>query len=236
MADRLTHYIIFHKKLYPENTPDFPCFRYLAANENVPKEIDNLKIKHRIYAEYAFPGYNPIYQQLNFCDQSIYLNIPAPNTEFIGLCQYDMPINREKFKLVLDNMTGNSLIGFFLYRMSDICSVFTIEQWQLVLDGYNKRNNTSHKMYDFRDAPFFLMSSFVMPTWFFIKLQGELRASLPLVFKELEYNMRHISGTLERTTALLIACALKEGKISAKVSDALGHSRSQTLLDPRRHK
>jgi hypothetical protein len=120
--------------------------------------------------------------------------------------------------------------------MSDICSVFTIEQWQLVLDGYNKRNNTSHKMYDFRDAPFFLMSSFVMPTWFFIKLQGELRASLPLVFKELEYNMRHISGTLERTTALLIACALKEGKISAKVSDALGHSRSQTLLDPRRHK
>lgn len=235
MADRLTHYIIFHKKLYPENTPDFPCFRYLAANENIPKEIDNLKIKHPISAEYGFPGYNPIYQQLNFCDQSVYLNIPAPSTEFIGICQYDMPINKDKFQLVLNNLVGNTVVGFFMFKMSNIFDILTMDSWQTVLNGYNQRNNTNHKMNDFRDTPFFLMSSFVMPTWFFVKIQNELRASLPVIFKILRYDLRHITGTLERTTALLIACAIKEQKINMKISDALGHSESQRIFDSFRH-
>lgn len=235
MADKLTHYIIFHKKLYPENTPDFPCFRYLGANEMIPKEINVRMLSHPVLWEYGFPGYNPIYQQLIFRDLSVYLNIPAPSTEFVGFCQYDMPINKDKFQLVLDNLRHNTFVGFFLYRQEQICDVLSLDKWSEVLSEYNKRNMTSHTMNDLKVVPYFLMASFVMPTWFFCKLQSELRLLLPIIFRLLNYDMRHIAGTLERTTALIIACSIKEGRLDAKLSDALDHSNTQRIHDPLRH-
>ena len=116
--DQLTFYIIFHKKIFPENTPNFKCFRYMAANELVKKEVDPTKLQHAILNEFDTPGYNPLYQMLNFCDNSVILNYPSPPTPYVGFAQYDMYIDSNKFKLIFNTLTSNNkVIGFYPYQV-----------------------------------------------------------------------------------------------------------------------
>jgi len=224
----LTFFIIFHQKNFPENTPDLSCFVYLGANELVKKEI-HPDTKHPIMYEYDTPSYNPIYQMLNFCDNSIILNISPPPSKFIGLCQYDMHIDKDKMITAIDSLSQeNSMVGFYAYYSDAICDLLDSEDWKLILDVYNKNNNTSHSFDSLAETPFFLLNTFILPSKFFVKLQSTLKSLLPTVFKILTYNLKHIAGTLERTNSLIIACAIKEGTLIPHFSDAFTDNREQT--------
>jgi hypothetical protein len=229
--ESLSFYIIFHSTIYPTNTPDYPCFIYLAANELIKKNIPT-DIKHAIINEYDVPGYNPMYQMLKFCDNSIILNFPAPPSPFVGFCQYDMVIDPLKFKLVVDNISNiNGAIGFYPYPINFIFDVLSIAQWDEILSFYNSINNTSHSINTLKDYPFFLMNTYILPSWFYTRLQINLKKLLPLVFKFLNYNMRHIAGSIERLNALLIVCGISEKKINYSISDAIKDDRSQNIVD-----
>ena len=224
----LTFFIIFHQKIFPENTPDLSCFVYLGANELVKKEI-HPDTKHSIVYEYDTPGYNPMYQMLNFCDNSIILNIKPPSSQFIGLCQYDMHIDKDKMILAIDSLTQpNSMVGFYAFYSDAACDLLEAEDWSLILNMYNSINNTSHTFDSLSDTPFFLLNTFIIPSHFFLKLQSILKILLPTIFKILQYNLRHIAGTLERTNSLIIACAIKEGALIPYFSEACTDNREQT--------
>jgi len=227
--DSLSFYIIFHKKVFPENTPDLPCFTYLGANENIEKEVDSLK--YPVIYEYDMDGYNPMYQMLQFCDNSIILNFPSPPKPFVGFCQYDMLINAN-FKSIFNYLDNhNKMVGFFPYNIATIQDIVTKDQWNELLISYNAEYKTEHSMDTLSDTPFFLMNTYILPSWFYTKLQKQLRKFLPQILKFLNYNMRHLAGTLERTNALILACAMKEGTLIAGISDAITDVRQQTLFD-----
>jgi len=234
--ESLSFFIIFHKKLFPENTPNFPCFQYLGANELVKKEITTDTLNHPIVYEYDMPGYNPMYQMLQFCDNSIILNFPAPSTPFCGFCQYDMRIDAVAFNNTVEHLKDyKTMVGFFPYPIEVIQDILNKAQWNAILDIYNTENSTNHTVDNLNGIPFFLMNTYILPTWFFMKLQSQLRRFLPTILQNLNYNMRHVAGTLERTNALLIACALKEGKLVGLISNAIKDEPAQKLFDPLRH-
>jgi len=224
----LNFFIIFHEKNFPENIPHLSYFIYLGANELVKKQI-HPDTKHPIIYEYDTPGYNPIYQMLNFCDNSIILNIKPPATEFIGLCQYDMYIDKDKIIEAIDSLTlPNSMVGFYAYYSDAATDLLESEDWSLILDVYNSINKTSHTFDSLSETPFFLMNTFIIPSYFFLQLQATLKLMLPTIFKILTYNLRHIAGTLERTNSLIIACAIKEKMLIPFFSDACTDKREQT--------
>jgi hypothetical protein len=235
--DSLSFYIVFHQKLFPENTPKYSCFKYIGVNENIKKEIDLDKLQHPVIYEYDIPTYNPIYQILKLCENSVILNLPAPPTPFIGLCQYDMRINSEEFNFIFDNLdTYKSMIGFFAYHIDTIQDdVFSKKDWEEVLNIYNSDNKTSHTIELLEDIPFFLMNTYILPSWFFTKLQLQLKRLLPVILKLLDYNIRHMGGTLEATNALIIACAIKEGTLFCKISNAIQDEETQKIKDPFKH-
>lgn len=236
--ENLRFYIIFHKKLYPQNTPSQSCIRYLAANELIRKEIDISSLKHAIETEYDIPGYNPMYQILNFCDNSIILNVPAPPTPYIGFAQYDMKIDEAKFQLVIDTLgksNGKSVVGFYPYPMGVIMDVLQESDWSDILGEYNKANKTEHTISALSKYPYLLMNAYILPSWYYTRHQQNLKRLLPSIIKKLNYSMRHIAGTLERTNALLIACGMEERLFDVIVSDAMTDDRTQTERDVLRH-
>lgn len=123
------------------------------------------------------------------------------------------------------------MVGFYPYNVQTIQDVLRKEQWNEILDIYNVMNNTIHTLDDFNEYPFFLMNTWILPSWFYRKLQLTLHKVLPTICKFLNYNMRHMAGTLERTNALIIACALKENTLIGVMSDAIIENRSQTMFD-----
>jgi hypothetical protein len=228
VKETLTFYVIFHQKNFPENIPDINCFVYLGANERVQKEI-HPDTKHPIVYEYDTPSYNPIYQMLNFCDNSVILNIQPPPTHFIGICQYDMNINKENMILAMNSLNEpNSMVGFYDYHVETILDVLNEDDYNSMLDIYNAKFNTSHTIESLSDTPLFLLNTFIIPSYFFLHLQSTLKLLLPTVFKLLKYDMRHIAGTLERVNALIIACAIKEKALIHFFSDAITDVREQT--------
>jgi hypothetical protein len=228
LKQKLTFYIIFHQKNFPQNIPDLKCFSFLAANERVIKDI-HPDTKHPIVYEYHTPSYNPIYQMLNFCDNSVILNIQPPPTPFIGLCQYDMNIDKENMILAINTLTEpNSMVGFYDFHIETIFDQLTQDDYNSILLIYNDKFNTSHTVESLSDTPFFLLNTFIIPSYFFLHLQTTLKLLLPTVFKLLNYDMRHIAGTLERVNALIIACAIKEQKLIHFFSDAITDMREQT--------
>jgi hypothetical protein len=165
---------------------------------------------------------------LNFCDNSIVLNI-KPSSEFIGLCQYDMHIDKDKMINAIDSLTRpNSMVGFYAYYSDAACDIISPKDWNTVLDIYNKNNNTSHTFDSLSQTQFFFMNTYIIPSYFFLKLQSTLNTLLRIIFKLLKYNMRHIAGTLERTNAFIIACAIKEDALIPFFSDACTDNRDQT--------
>jgi hypothetical protein len=229
--DLLTHYVIFHKVIFQENIPDLDCFVYLGANESIKKEIDPTNLKHRLRFEYATPGYNQMYQMLDFRDNSVLLNYPSPPTSYVGFCQYDMPVDKIKFTECLKELStvNNLLVGFFPYSFHTICDVLDVNKWNSVLSVYNTKYNTRHTMNDLEQIPFFLMNTYILPSWYYTKQQENLKILLPFIIKHLNYSMIHIAGTMERLNALLIACAIVEGTLTCYISDAITDNRNQTV-------
>lgn len=228
--ENVTFYIIFHKKIYTENTPNLPCFHYLGANELIKKEVNINLLKHPVIYEYDISSYNSAYQMLQFRENSIILNFPPPPTPFVGICQYDMSINEEKFKLIFQHLNGHkTMVGFFTYSNNAITDILNKDQWNELLYIYNMDNNTNHNFDTLSEYPFFLMNTYILPSWFYSKLQKQLYKFLPTILKFLNYNMKHIAGTLEATNSLIIACALKEELLDGMMSDAITHIQSQKL-------
>jgi hypothetical protein len=147
-----------------------------------------------------------------------------------------MVINKKEFNKILESLYhDNLIIGFFCYNQEAITDILSLDNWDQILNIYNNKYKTTHSMKSLEEFPFFLLNTYILPAWFFTRLQNDIKSCLPAIFKLLDYNMRHIGGTLERFNSLIIACAIKEGIVSWTISDAITEDRTQTIIDPSRH-
>lgn len=239
----LTFYIIYHDRVYAQNTAGFAeselekYFTWVAVNEKIPKPSvswipDSCHLK-----EWEMMHYSPFYQMLHAYQNSVffhlYMNQHLLTSKYVGFGQYDMQINSDDFRSVaasLENDHGEKIVGAFLYPFEALYSSPLDKQgWSLVVEYYNVFSGTNHKLDDMMRLPLFLMHTFIMPRWFFLHMMRCVDKILPKILMLLNWETRHLAGTLERVFALCISAGILEGKFKTVM-----HLKGVSHLDQQR--
>jgi hypothetical protein len=224
----LTLYIFFHKNTFEENTKTFhiehlkQSIRLFAVNEKIEKEYAPYIPKECIIKEWELPIYNPLYQMTNFYQNSGFLHIfwnkLHETSKYVGFAQYDMSIDAsELLKIELSTMTdaADTVYVAFPYD-SKILSEgpYPPRFWEeCFLGPYNAFYGMRHTFESIKHIPLPLLHTFIIPSWLFSHIMPFVEKIIPTILRGLEWDTRHLAGTLERIFALTISCAFAEGKI-----------------------
>ena len=233
MADTtaLTFYIVYHKKVYEENTKGFMkeelerWFRWVAVNEKIEKEDVSWIPEECLLYEYKFQVYFPRLQEENYYQNSVFFHLYRnPNliqTRYVGFGQYDMSFDADNFRIAtkaLENDYADKVVGVFMYDGNLLERERGNEFYNLLFfklyEEFFKIKHTSEKI---KRYPLFLMHTFIIPTWFFKQMMGFIEYILPYLAHGLQLNTRDLAGTLERIMALCIACGMEEGRFKKMV-------------------
>ena len=221
-------YIIYHTSVYRENTAGFSpdelqkYFVWVAVNEKLFKPVADWIPESAHIQEYKLPVFSPLLQMTHFYQNSVffhlYWNKSMIKTKYVGFGQYDMSFSAPVFRAVdadLCNDTANKCLGAYPYNYQTILDILTPAQWtEYFVLPYNKYYNMNHTLSDIEKVPIFLMHTFIVPTWFFIHMMGFVESVYPSILKALQWDTRHLAGTLERVLGLCIAFGIHEGKFS----------------------
>jgi hypothetical protein len=223
----LNFFIFFHDTTFQENTSDFTSqelsnmFTWFAVNEKIPKRNLSWIPPDSLLYEYKLKIHSPLYQMLNFYQNSaffhLYWNKELINSKYIGFGQYDMkmsaPSMRELYSLI-ENDTADKVIIAFPYSINYLSSdLIPPHSWVTTFfTPYNEYYGTSHTLKTIETLPLALLHTFIIPTWFFLHMMPFVEHLLPRILETLQWDTRHLAGTLERVFALCISCAITEGK------------------------
>jgi hypothetical protein len=226
-SSALTFYIIYHKKVFEENTNGFTedeiknWFRWVAVNESIEKKDAPWIPKECLLYEYKFEHYFPEFQKTKFYQNSVFFhllkNYNTIQTRYVGFGQYDMSFHAGSFREVakfLENDSGDKVVGAFAYDAA------LLENEERGVEFYNEYFfkpyeaffKIKHTYENVKKWPLFLMHTFIIPRWFFRQMMEFIEFSLPYLLHGLELNIRHLAGTLERIMALCISCGIEEGR------------------------
>lgn len=240
MARPLTFYIVFHKDLYPGNTSAFlkhernRLFVWIGVNASIPKSIPATMSDSPILYEYTMPHHNPMYQQNNFYQNSVffhlYRNQQYLQSKFVGFGQYDMQFSRAS----IPALTDGCVYGYFPYKIEDVWNYYPYSFWTgCFLDTYNAYYTTTHTFEALSKYPIFLYHTFIIPTSFFLHMMPFIEHSTDVLLKSLNNETRHIAGTLERVFGLCISCGLAEGRLKGyAIQRGISHISEQHTDDP----
>ena len=222
----LSFYIVFHKDIYQENTSSFSeelskkYLKWVAVNEKIPKTYPAWIPKECIIKEWEMKQYSPLYQMLNFYQNSSFLHLfwnkEYKNSKYVGFGQYDMSIDAKSFEELesILSKTEHTACGAFIYPFDALFNAFDQEFWQTnFITPYNKFYNTQHTYHKLEQIPIFLLHTFILPSWFFTHMMEFVEHNIPQILKGLNWETRHLAGTLERVFALCISCGIIEGKL-----------------------
>lgn len=239
----LNFFIIYHDKLFQENTAGFPAdfpFTWVAVNEKIPKVFPEWVPKNSLLKEYEMKIHNPLQQMTNFYQNSVffhlYWNKELINSKYIGFGQYDMSYAAEEFIKVYDTLkddTADKIIPAFLYPFDALCAKEMRNVWEeIFIKPYNSYYGTSHTLKMIEHLPLCLLHTFIMPTWFFLHMMPFVESLLPKLLKAMNWDTRHLAGHLERVFALCISCGIVEGKFRALVPlRGISHIDAQHSVD-----
>jgi len=241
----LNFFIIFHDKLFQENTSEFSpteleAFKWVAVNERIPKEIPEWVPKNSLLKEYEMKVHSPLYQMLNFYQNSVffhlYWNKELLDSKYIGFGQYDMKFTAEDFRKITELIkedTADKIIPTFLYPFQALSITERLPLWEeAFLKPYNSFYNMNHTFKSIEHIPLSLMHTFIMPTWFFLHIMPFVESNLRNLIKVMSWDMRHIAGNLERVFALCISFGIIEGKFRQLVQlNGVQHIESQHSAD-----
>lgn len=242
MPNLLSFYIIFHQRIFHSNTAGFSkdqiqkYFVWMGVNEKLPKQIPDKMKEYPFVYEYGMRWQSPLYQMLNFYQNSVFFHLwKNPEVlpqKYIGFGQYDMTIAAEPFLEIakeLEQDDGKTFVGVYPYSQGVCFDLFKADQWKgLFMDSYNKFYHKQHTLESLRDIPHFLIHTFILPKSFFLSMMPFVDSLLPNVLKALNWETRHLAGTLERVFALCIACAIKEKQFNrVLVLKGITHEESQ---------
>jgi len=222
----LSFYIVFHDKLYKENTNSFSkeslikFVKWVAVNEKIPKTIPEWIPEECLIKEWEMIIHSPLYQMLNFYQNSafihLFLNKEYKNSKYVGFGQYDMKIDAKGFEELEPILakTEHTICGSFVYPFSVLFDPFDREFWQTnFINTYNTYFDTQHAYTTLEPMPLFLLHTFILPSWFFAHIMEFVEWNLPQILRGLKWDTRHLAGTLERVFALCISCGILEGKL-----------------------
>jgi hypothetical protein len=238
----LNFFIIYHDNLFQENTSGIPpdIFTWVAVNEKVSKPFPEWIPKNSLLKEYEMKVHCPLQQMNNFYQNSVffhlYWNKELITSKYIGFGQYDMSFVAEKFMQVYDTLKEDSadkIIPAFIYPFEVLCAKEELEIWEeLFISNYNSYYKTSHTFKSIEHLPLCLLHTFIIPTWFFLHMMPFVESLLPRILKFLNWETRHLAGTLERVFALCISCGIVEGKFRELVLlQGVSHIDSQHSVD-----
>ena len=242
----LTFFIVFHDHVFRENTSDFnegelkEFFTWVAVNEKVPKNfptwIPNL------LAEWKMKKHSPLFQMLNFYQNSVFYHL-AWNQEhigakYIGFGQYDMRMSGPEFRQIhqvvssVEDM-GDKIFAGFLYNFDALySSPLNENRWiSSFLHPYNEYFGMTHTMESLSKLPLALLHTFIMPTWFFLHIMPFVENLTPEILRALNWETRHLAGTLERVFALCISCGILERKLQLVPLTGFQHIEAQHSED-----
>jgi hypothetical protein len=224
----VTFFIVFHDNVFRENTSDFTegelreFFKWVAVNEKVPKDFPTwIPI---LLKEWTMKKHSPLFQMLNFYQNSVFYHL-AWNKEhidskYIGFGQYDMKIDAQEFRQVYNVISlvedkADKVFAPFLYDFDALySSPISQNGWvSSFLYPYNEFFGTNHTLESVSKLPLALLHTFIMPTWFFLHIMPFVENLTPIILRELNWETRHLAGTLERVFALCISCGILEGKL-----------------------
>ena len=196
--------------------------KWVAVNESIDKEYPDFIPKDCMIKEWEMPIHSPLYQMLNFYQNStflhIYWNKLHEQSKYIGFAQYDMSIDAEellKSEISMTTDTGNTLFIAFPYNAEQTLSHFSDGFWiDCFLNPYNKFYGQGHTLEAIKKIPLFLLHTFIIPSWFFAHMMPFIENSIPKILRSLDWNTRHLAGTLERIFGLCLSCGIIEGKFS----------------------
>ena len=226
----LTFYIVFHKNLFESNTAGFTAEEraemlcWVGVNEKVLKVVPEgflLGVERSpIIYEYEMRNYSPLYQMSNFYQNSVffhlYENQHLLTSKYVGFGQYDMSFDAEAFRKMYGDISGDNadkLFPAFLYEFKCLYNYMNAKEWQeFFIKPYNEFHGTQHTLESLARLPLFLMHTFVMPTWYFLHMMRFVKHLLPMTLRSLNWDTRHLAGTLERVFALCMSAAIIEGK------------------------
>jgi hypothetical protein len=226
----LSFFIVFHDNVFQENTSEFTkdelkeFFTWVAVNEKIRKGecmfIPNLLV------EWKMPIHSPLFQMLNFYQNSVFYHL-AWNKDliqgrYIGFGQYDMKMSAPEFRQVykiISNDTADKVFAPFLYDFNALySSPLDKDKWSsCFISPYNKFFGMNHTLEKLSTLPLALLHTFIMPTWFFLHIMKFVENLTPEILRALNWETRHLAGTLERVFALCISCGILEGKIRSLV-------------------
>ncbi len=239
----LNFFIIYHDKVFKDNTAGFTekeleIFTWVAVNEKVPKEFPDWM--PNIIKEYEMKIHNPLYQMTNFYQNSaffhLYWNKELINSKYIGFGQYDMSFNADEMRTILkaiENDTADKIIPVFTFPFEGLCNREEMPIWkELFVNPYNDYYGTSHELKSVEGLPLCLLHTFIMPTWFFLHMMPFVESLVPRILKFLNWDTRHLAGTLERVFALCISFGMIEGKFRQLLRlKGVSHADSQRSPD-----
>ena len=89
----------------------------------------------------------------------------------------------------------------------------------------------NHTIESVSKLPLALLHTFIMPTWFFLHIMPFVENLTPEILRALNWETRHLAGTLERVFALCISCGILEKKLSLIPLSGFQHIEGQHSED-----
>jgi hypothetical protein len=227
----LSFFIVFHDHVFQENTSGFTegelreFFTWVAVNEKVPKAPQSWI--PTVLKEWEMKIHSPLFQMLNFYQNSLFYHLAwnkdLIGSKYIGFGQYDMKISAPEFRQmyeVLQTDAAENVFAPFLYDFNALySSPIGRDGWiSCFLNSYNEFFGMNHTMESVSKMPLALLHTFIMPTWFFLHFMPFVENLTPIILRTLNWETRHLAGTLERVFALCISCGILEGKIRNLIS------------------
>jgi hypothetical protein len=224
----LNFFIVFHDHVFRENTSEFTdaeikeFFTWVAVNEKVPKDL--LSWIPNLLEEWNMKKHSPLFQMLNFYQNSVfyhvYWNKDLIDSKYIGFGQYDMKMSAPEFRQMYQVASAkedmaDKVFTPFLYDFNALfSSPMDQNGWtSCFLNPYNEFFGMNHTLESLSKTPLALLHTFIMPTWFFLHIMPFVENLTPIILRELNWETRHLAGTLERVFALCISCGVLEGKL-----------------------
>ena len=206
-------HVIFHERLYAEHyntlSPEDVKrhLRFVGVNELYDKTIPPEIPRECVVYEKDFPGYDPLLQMCRYYESSVMFHLHRRSdllagVEFVGFCQYDMNFPAaalEQIKALPMAVKDHVLV---YQSESDPRLLFsnplTIPEWESIVAHFNHHHSTRYTLQDVMSRPMLLYHSYGMSVAQFHAMMKWVTAAQPLMLSLLQFNIRHMCGTIER--------------------------------------
>jgi hypothetical protein len=250
MEQLLSYYIVFHKKLFTNEShfteEEQKVFTYVAVNESIKKTVPDFLAtkKEKLLLEWELRYYNPLYQMNRLYQNSFFFHLVRHpqllQKKYIGFGQYDQKINADSFRNVLALLqeSPNILFGSFAYPLSTCFDVLTADIWfKMIVEQMNRVYNISPQitMEDLNKQPIFLLHTFIIPTLIFKEMMEFIEI---YVFRQLimalNWDTKHVAGSLERAIGIFLAICIQTGRFEKVVQYKVEQLDEQRMFDEAR--